>query len=264
MILTHVYHHDESLLPMLHLLHSPCLRPKIQPIWIWDTTEPIWGEFQGCSPTSNAADMTAGWPRSSLTRTVASSTRSSRSPATGTELGALWRVPTGPGLQKMVFMPVFGFNVWILQRLHPTNCLSNNHPFFHFQPPREFNLKSNWSGAPVEFFESVNYTCAGPEFHFEADFDQLAWQGARCLSNGSWQLLEPWPSCLKSKLQHIDKGLTCPVTVQASTAHLLHLSLQDWCAGTEVWNLVCLPICTTISCEWPSLEALFTPFMSPY
>ena len=75
---------------------------------------------------------------------------------------------------------------------------------FYFQPPREFNLKSNWSGAPVEFFESVNYTCAGPEFHFEADFDQLAWQGARCLSNGSWQLLEPWPSCLKSKLQYID------------------------------------------------------------
>ena len=136
---------------------------------------------------------------------------------------------------------------------------------FYFQPPREFNLKSNWSGAPVEFFESVNYTCAGPEFHFEADFDQLAWQGARCLSNGSWQLLEPWPSCLKSKLQiqYIDNWSIFPV-VQPSTAHLLHLSLQDWCAGTEIWNLVCLPICTTISCEWPSLEALFTPIMSPY
>ena len=158
--------------------------------------------------------------------------------------------------------------VWV-QCMNPPEVVSHKlsfkqSSFFYFQPPREFNLKSNWSGAPVEFFESVNYTCAGPEFHFEADFDQLAWQGARCLSNGSWQLLEPWPSCLKSKLQHIDKGLTCPVTVQPSTAHLLHLSLQDWCAGTEVWNLVCLPICTTISCEWPSLEALFTPLMSPY
>ena len=252
-----------TLLPFSHLLHSPCLWLKTQLIWIWDTTEPIWGEFQCCLPTTNAPDMSAGWPRSSSTRAVASSTRISRSPATGTELGALWRVPTGLGLQKMVFMPVFGFNVWILQRLCPTNCISNNHPLFHFQPPREFNLKSNWSGAPVEFFESVNYTCAGPEFHFEADFDQLAWQGAHCLSNGSWQLLEPWPFCLKSKLQYIDNRSIFPV-VQPSTAHLLHLSLQDWCAGTEIWNLVCLPICTTISCEWPSLEALFTPFMSPY
>ena len=71
--------------------------------------------------------------------------------------------------------------------------------FVNFQPPNEYNLVTNWSGSPVEFYANVSYNCASSDLHFEADFDQLSWDGAVCLSNGSWQLLDNWPSCLKSK-----------------------------------------------------------------
>ena len=58
---------------------------------------------------------------------------------------------------------------------------------------------ANWSGSPVEFYANVSYSCASPDLHFEADFDQLSWDGAVCLSNGSWELVDDWPSCLKSE-----------------------------------------------------------------
>ena len=59
-------------------------------------------------------------------------------------------------------------------------------------------MVSTWSGSPIEFYANVSYSCASPDFHFEADFDQLSWDGAVCLSNGSWELVDNWPSCLKS------------------------------------------------------------------
>ena len=95
--------------------------------------------------------------------------------------------------------------VWV-QCLDPPKVLQalkfsevNQNGFVHFQPPNEYNLVTNWSGFPVEFYSNVSYNCASPDLHFEADFDQLSWDGALCLSNGSWQLVDNWPSCLKSK-----------------------------------------------------------------
>ena len=145
----------------------------------------------------------------------------------------------------------------------------------HFQPPAEFNLKSDWSGSPVEFYSNVNYSCASPDFHFEADFDQPSWEGAVCLSNGSWELVDDWPFCLKSNnshshvgefhwnrmhafsitwwtgkekvpktwpfatdLNHPSEEKTSNSFVQVSTAHPTHLRLLDSCAGMATWNSV--------------------------
>ena len=88
--------------------------------------------------------------------------------------------------------------------------------FVHFQPPNEYNLVTNWSGSPVEFYANVSYNCASSDLHFEADFDQLSWDGAVCLSNGSWQLVENWPSCLKSKILWLTMRGNEPYIVQTT------------------------------------------------
>ena len=70
------------------------------------------------------------------------------------------------------------------------------------RPPEHHNLVANWSGSPVEFGSTMDYTCTTSSHHYEEDYSGTFYTGARCLEGGGWEVVAPWPTCLTSRCPH--------------------------------------------------------------
>ncbi len=66
--------------------------------------------------------------------------------------------------------------------------------------PAGANIKHTWDGVtPYEFGANATYECASTSLWFEQD-RQMQSFNVTCLPGGRWQVPNPWPRCVPSKL----------------------------------------------------------------